>query len=107
MELFTGNKEVNGPTIYVAGKLGNLEKKNFYVAGYGVHWANNKEFNDQCVRYSQPPITLYRTQLSAILLALQQVNFTEKIDFFFLIGNCKKLHRCKYCYGLWNVFKTF
>lgn len=75
-----GNKESEGPIIYVAGKVEKLGKKDIQLGGFGVHWAND-EANNQCARFSQIPITLYRAQLSAILFALRQVSLILFISF--------------------------
>lgn len=80
LELFelstSENKEIKGPKVYVAGKIGNSNAKGFKTAGYGIHWSNDGkggEENDHCGRYSEIPVTLYRAQLTAILFALRQV----------------------------------
>ncbi|KAI6194588.1 hypothetical protein M3Y96_01140700 [Aphelenchoides besseyi] len=54
---------------YVSGKL-HTSNDGFIIGGYGVHWPEQKEL-DKSVRFTEFPLTHFRTQLAAIITALE------------------------------------
>lgn len=69
------------PVAYACGSHMKSGRGNFYVAGYGVHWGEGNDggtaIGDYCGRYAAVPVTLFRAQLTAIIVALEKVEGFE------------------------------